>query len=343
MKTVVRSFLGRRRISMFYAGPSSFSSRTMRTMRTMLGQWLAFLAAASSVLAVPAWSQSCTSYVVVAVYDRKSGDDIKDLNAGDFEAMVGKASAKVVSATPQFTDRLVVLVETDDTSNDRIDQVVNLATRMARQAPDGKPMAFGVFVKRSAFTQGFIANPKERATAISGVAEEEPTLGREVYLYNALHQALQLFGPHQPGDTVLVITDGYDEGSQHSGVQVEKEFVNSGTRLFVSLRRTPSHVSGDYPWRSPERLIHFVEKMSGITGGIFGMFGAREFSFPWQGYMLGIEVPVDAAKHHKLKVRLQGAAALKYHKVNLYYPERVPACSSPTTDAPTREETAHQR
>jgi hypothetical protein len=279
------------------------------------------------LLGMPAAGQQCTSYVVVSAFDRKTGDDIPNLNAGDFEAQLGKRGVAVVSATQKFTDRLLVLLETDGTNNDRVEEVVSLATRMARQAPEGKPLAFGVFVKRAAFTQGFITDAKSRALAISGLAEEEPNLGKQVHLYNALHEALKVFGPHQPGDAVLVITDGYDDGSDHSGVEIQKEFLNTGTRLFVALRRTPSRVSGNFTWTSPEPLIHFVEKMSEITGGMYTMFSPRDFSFAWEGYLLGIQAPEGVSKHHKLKVRLQGAAALEHKKTNLYYPERLPACS----------------
>jgi hypothetical protein len=300
---------------------------------------LACLIASFCFLARPASAQECTSYVVVSAFDRKTGDDIGDLNAGDFQALLGKRDVAVVSATQKFTDRLLVLLQTDGTNNDRIEEVVDLATRMARQAPEGKQLAFGVFVKKSAFTKGFITEQKSRALAISGLREDEPNLGKQVHLYNALHEALKVFGRHQPGDSVLVITDGYDDGSEHSGEEVKNEYVNSGTRLFVSLRRTPSRVSGNFTWTSPEPLIHFVQKMSEITGGMYTMFSARDFGFAWEGYLLGIQTPDGVSpKHHKLKVRLQGAAALEHRKVNLYFPERLPDCSPPSATASRQSE-----
>lgn len=308
-----------------------------RSRRVTIVSGLLCLAAGISFLSLPpAAAQECTSYLVVSAYDRKTGDDIDNLNAGDFQVVLGKKDAAVVSATQKFTDRLVVLLQTNDTNNDRIEEVVNLATRVAREAPAGKPVAFGVFVKRAAFTQGFITEPKSRALAISGIAEDEPTLGKEVHLYNALHDALALFGTHQPGDAVLVITDGYDEGSEHSGEEVLKKYMNSGTRLFVALRRSPSHVSGNFTWTNPDSLIHFVEKMSGTTGGIFTMFSARDLSYPWKGYMLGIQAPEGVSKRHKLKVKLQGVAALEHKKINLYYPERLPDCT-PASRTASRE------
>ncbi len=289
----------------------------------------------SSLVPVQAAGQACTSYVVVSVFDHKTGADIKNLNAGDFQARLGKARADIVSATQEFEGRLLVLVQTDGMRNEKIEDVVSMATRLARQAPEGKPVAFGVFVQRAMFTKGFSTDPNERGRAISEVAEEEPSLGKRVHLYDALHQALAVFGPHQPGDTVLLVADGYDDGSDRSGNSVEKEYLARGTRLMVMLRRTPSHVSGNFLWNAPEFQIHLMDSMSAVTGGTYTMFNARDFAFAWQGYMVGILLPDGNKKAHKLKVQLQGAAAETYKRPNLYFPERLPSCSSaaPTTTA----------
>jgi hypothetical protein len=280
-------------------------------------------------------AQSCTSYVVISAFDHKTGADIKNLNADDFEARLGKGKADIVSATEQFDDRLLVLLQTDGTRSEKIEDVVNLATRLVREAPEGKPVAFGVFVKRAAFTKGFAAESKQRSREISEIAEEEPSLGNQVHLYDALHQALQVFGPHQPGDTVLLISDGYDEGSDHSGSSVEKEFVAQGTRLIVMLRRTPSHVSGNFMWTSPERQIQLLKAMSTLTGGTYTMFSASDFKYAWQGYLVGVLLPEGHQRTgHKFQVQLQGVAAETYRRPNLYFPERLPPCSTaPSTTA----------
>jgi hypothetical protein len=277
----------------------------------------------------PAWAagQACTSYVLVSAFDHRTGENIPNLTAGDFQAKLGSASADIVSAAQPANDRLLVLLETDGTGNEKIEDLVTSAIRLARETPEGKPVAFGVFVKRSAFTKDFESNTKRRANAISEVAEEESNLGQQVHLYDALLQGLALFGRHEPGDAVLLITDGYDDGSDHSAEEVEKEYVKGGTRLFVLLRRGPSHVGGNYMWRSPERMIHQVEKMTASTGGTYTMFSPRDFTFPWQGYKLGIRLPeTTAATRRKLNLRLQGLAAVTYRHPNLHYPERMPPC-----------------
>jgi hypothetical protein len=280
--------------------------------------------------------QACTSYVLVSAFDNKTGQTIPNLTAGDFQAKLGKSSADIISATQPANDRLLVLLQTDGTSNEKIEDLVASAIRLARETPEGKPVAFGVFVKRWVFTKQFETATRRRAAAISEVAEEESTLGQQVHLYDALLQGLAVFGMHEPGDAVLVITDGYDDGSDHSAEEVEKEYVRSGTRLFVLLRRGPSHVGGNYMWRSPERMIHQVEKMSATTGGTYTMFSSNDFAFPWQSYKLGIRLPETAAARAKLNVRLQGMAAITYRHPHLHYPERIMGCpteASATTAA----------
>jgi hypothetical protein len=279
---------------------------------------------------LPVWArgQACTSYVVVSAFDHKTGENIQNLTAGDFQAKLGNTNADIISASQPTDDRLLILLETDGTTNEKIEDLVTSVIRLARETPEGKPVAFGVFVKRSAFTKDFETESRRRAAAIAEVAEEESILGQQVHLYDALLQGLALFGTHQPGDAVLVITDGYDDGSDHSGEEVEKEYLKKGTRLFVLLRRAPSHVGGNYMWRSPERQIHQVEKMSADTGGTYTMFSPRDFTFPWQGYKLGIRLPETNAAHGKLNLRLQGMAAVTYRHPNLHYAEHVPACSA---------------
>jgi hypothetical protein len=286
------------------------------------------------LLPVGAWAQACTSFVVVSAFDHKTGENIPNLTAGDFQAKLGNSSADIVSATQPANDRLLILLQTDGTGNEKIEDLVTSAIRLARETPEGKPVAFGVFVKRWVFTKSFETESRRRAAAISEVAEEESHLGEQVHLYDAVLQGIALFGTHEPGDAVLVITDGYDDGSDHSGEDVEKELVKTGTRLFVLLRRAPSHVGGNYMWRSPEQMIHQVEKMSASSGGTYTMFSPHDFTFPWQAYKLGIRLPETAAGRRKFNLRLQGLAAITYRHPHLHYPERLPGCSAaPATTA----------
>lgn len=274
------------------------------------------------------FAQGCTTYALVAAYDRKSGDTIDNLAGSDFEARIDGKEIPILNATQQFSNRLLVLVETDGRRSERVDEAVTLATKLARQTPDGKSMAFGAFAKRSVFTDGFIDDEKQRSRAISSVIEEADDLGKRVALYNALHKALAMFGKHQPGDTVVLISDGYDEDSNRSGSEVEHEFVSQGTRLVVMFRQQPSHVSGNFTWRPPELDRNLLQDMSVKTGGTYTMFDAYSFSLASHGYLLSIRLPDGTVKPRPWKLRIRGGGLISPRRVQLHYPERLLSCAS---------------
>lgn len=286
-----------------------------------------------------AFAQDCTTYALVAAYDKKSGDNIDGIKAQDFEARMDGRELPVLSVTQEFSHRLLVLVETDGRRSERVDEAVNLATSLARQAPSGTPMAFGAFAKRSVFTDGFIDDEQKRSRAISSVIEESDALGKRVALYNALHKALALFGPHQPGDTVVLISDGYDDDSNRSGSEIEHEFEAQGTRLMVMFRQPPSHVMGNFNWNPPEHDRAILQSMSSRTGGIYSMFDAYSFSLIWHGYLVGVRVPEGLRKPHPWKLRLRESGFADPRRTRIYYPEKILPCSAePSAETSSKSE-----
>ena len=280
------------------------------------------------LLLSPAWAagQDCTSYVVVAAYEHKLGADLDNLKADDFEASAGNSVLPVVSARQNFSNRLLVLLETDGAAkNKKLGDMVDIATQWARQTPEGEPVAFGIFGKRALFTKGFIADPKERLKAINSVIEEASSMGKDAALFDSLHQGLELFEGQEPGDTVLLISDNFDDSSRRSASDLEKEFVSRGIRLFLILRQNMSRVGRDFNWR-PHNEGDILARISRETGGAFSEFSPAFFRFAWAGYLVGVRVPMDEGRRHKLKIHLKGASEI-YRRANLYYPDRLPACT----------------
>src|SRR5580658_4357310 len=200
------------------------------------------------LLVSTALGQDCTTSVVVNVFDDHLKIDVQTLKAEDFQAQMDKERLTIVNTEQNYNSRLLVLLETDDAVKDaKVQDVVETMTSAARQAPQGRPVAFGVYADRAIFTKDFIADPEKRATEINTVIEQADSLGKRVALFDALHQALQLFGPHQPGDTILLVASPYDDKSNHSAGSVEKEFLSTGTRLMAMLRRPMSLIGRDDP------------------------------------------------------------------------------------------------
>ena len=122
------------------------------------------------------------------------------LKTDDLEVKIDGKKLPVLSASRDFNNRLLILLETEGSAkNDKLADLVSTVTQQARQAPEGKPVAFGVFAEKASFTKGFSSEPEMRTAAVNEVVEGAPPLGKRVALWDALHQALALFGPHQPG------------------------------------------------------------------------------------------------------------------------------------------------
>lgn len=292
--------------------------------RTLFFFFFAFV----SFLGVTALGQDCTTSLVVNVFDDRLRLDIQTLTAEDFQARMGDEPLTVVSSQQDYDSRLLVLVEADGTDKDRkLSDVLDTVTRMARQAPEGKPVAFGLYADRTILTPNFSADPKQRIAEINSVVEESDNLGKRVALFDALHQSLQLFGEHQPGDTILLVGSPYDDKSNHSLGEVEKEFLATGTRLMAMLRRPMSRVgSGDFMLNGHDKekslFLDFAER----SGGAHSEFDPNFFGFAWRGYMLEVKMPEHVRKPHSWSLKVRGVRDGLFKHTFVFYPELLQPC-----------------
>lgn len=297
------------------------------------------IAAFALLLSSQGLAQECTTTVLASFYDQLTKNEIETLKTNDLEVKIDGKRLPVLSASRDFNNRLLILLETEGTAkSDKLSDLVTTVTQQARQAPEGKPVAFGVFAEKASFTKGFSSEPEMRSAAINEVVESAPPLGKRVALWDALHDALALFGPHQPGDTILLVGDPYDDSSHRSPESVEKEFIANGTRLFMMRRTQGSRVERDFMWDN-----HALEKMvlartTEETGGLLSVYVASLIRFAWAGYLLEIKLPPGVSRPHKWKVQFRGEAAQTHRKTNFYYPARFPACEQ--EDAPPKKESA---
>jgi hypothetical protein len=276
---------------------------------------------------IPFLGQECTSTVLVSFYDQLTTAEIETLKAEDIDARLGNSSLPVLSASRDFHNRLLILVEMDGAAkNAKMENVVETVTQQARTAPEGEPVAFGIYSDKAIFSEDFQADPDKRAKAVDAVIEEENSLKNRVALWDALHQALAKFGPHQPGDTILLIGEPYDDASHRSGSDVEKEFLANGTRLFIMRRIHASRVERDFMWSSHELEKSTFNRLTQETGGLISEYVPSLIRFAWAGYFLELKLPPDMNKPKKWKVKFRGNAAIVHRKTNFYYPAVLPPC-----------------
>jgi hypothetical protein len=286
-------------------------------------------------LSALALSQECTTSVVVNVFDDHLRLDVETLKADDFQARVDKGELKIVNTEQDYSSRLLVLLETDGTKDSKIRDVVDTITTIAKEAPEGKPVAFGVYADRAVFTEDFITDPEKRARQIDEVVEQEASLGKRVAMFDALHQALQMFGEHQPGDTILLVAGPFDDKSHHSPASIEKEFLDSGVRLMAMLRR-PLSLTGreNMTSNSHDREKSFFLDFAERTGGAHSEFDPRFFGFAWRGYMLDLKVPGDVQKPQKWSLKLRSTIRSAFKHTKIFYPELLLPCRAATSSSP---------
>jgi hypothetical protein len=286
-------------------------------------------------------AQECTTTVLASFYDQLTKNEIETLQTGDLEVKIDGKKLPVLSASRDFNNRLLILLETEGSAkNEKLADLVSMVTQQARQAPEGKPVAFGVFAEKASFTKGFSSEPEMRTAAVNEVIEGAPPLGKRVALWDALHEALALFGPHQPGDTILLVGDPYDDASRRSPESVEREFIANGTRLFMMRRTQGSRVERDFMWQSHDLEKMVLARTTEETGGLLSVYVASLIRFAWAGYLLEIKLPPGVSRPHKWKVQFRGEAAETHRKTNFYYPARFPACEQ--ADTPLKKESARK-
>ena len=285
--------------------------------------FLALIALASTTLL----AQNCTTYVVVDAFDGKTTLSINNLKAENFEAKVGGAQLPVVSTTQNFNNRVLVLVEVTGDPYDRSRQVASVV----RKEPAGRRIAFGVFSEEVIITKDFSDDPHKRSSEIDEVISQAKRLpGSEPALFDNLHQALAAFGPHQPGDTVVLVTDFHDHHSKHNPGDLTKEFMVNGTRLVVIFEK--GHVRRTTDARRYIRDENrALQQISSRTGGMYTDYtSARLLDFAWAGYMLGIQLPNAWDKPKEWQLRLKDPNGKTNKKALVVFPQHLVPCATVT-------------
>lgn len=282
-------------------------------------------------------AQNCTTYVLVDPFNTKTGHGIDGLTAESFQALMGKTSLPVVTATQNFNNRVLLLVEASGSAdNKEVAALVRGIAAKARTAPAGRPIAFGAFAEETIISKEFLTDPQKRSSAIDEVLAQAAQLpGKYASLFDSLHQAVAVFGPHQPGDTILLLTDGHDNKSKRNLNDMEKEFAASGTRLLVVIRPifTPTGVFGDFRQHAKEENLS-LKILSSSTGGAYTGFRNDNFlEFAWAGYLLGIQAPATLDKPKEWKLQIKKSNGKIDKDAFLYSPWKLTPCSPVSTAA----------
>src|SRR5690242_16889319 len=102
-----------------------------------------------AVISFNAAGQECTTTVLASFYDQLTKDEIETLKSEDIAVKIDGKALPVLSASRDFQNRFLILLQAEGSAqNEELADVVNTVTLQARQIPEGKPVAFGVFAEK---------------------------------------------------------------------------------------------------------------------------------------------------------------------------------------------------
>lgn len=294
---------------------------------------LRFLLCICSTLVV---CQECTSYVLVKAFDKKEQVPVSLLNFSpeDFDARLDKGQIiPVVSIKPVERNRILFLLDISGSNKGRDDSsIVKGIVALAKQAPEGQPIAFGVFAEKALFTSAFFPSGQQRNASIDEVMSHAGSLGKTPAFYDALHEALTQFGQHQAGDTIFLIAADLNYKSKHSYEDLEREFSAQGTRLLIAtgpglLSAIPMFTTMPliFAGRSEGALLANLSAETG--GGAVVMNGLGWPNITSSGYLVGINLPPDMDKPKSWKLKLRDSTKT-HSNPTLLYPQHLAPCNS---------------
>jgi hypothetical protein len=264
--------------------------------------------------------------VAVGVRDKR-GAFVPSLQATDFRAKIHGRESRVVSvAAGTGADRVVLALDNSYSMVTKRVAVLQVTADILRTFPDGTHFALVVFSKGVSETIGF---GHSRQDLLDTAARVLRSPGAQTALWNSLMDTKNLFSTTEPGDSVIVISDGGDNVSKSTADQVITAYLRAGIRLSVVM-------ISDHTLHTEEETQGWTDLQNAVleTGGALRVVEApnqvgkvRDLSDELvQYYLIQIALPGFDKQSH-WKPELVDANGKERKDVRLSFPEDIfPAC-----------------
>jgi hypothetical protein len=306
------------------------------------------------VFVAPAVARDCTQVVPIDIFDRDTGRSIVPLTAVALAAKSGEVRLPIVGLDRTRTGRLIVLIDESGSMSESASSLFSYqgeALRLIKQTlrdlmaelPPGVSVEYGLFNETWVFSEGFISDPKELRKSVDEVTAR---FGKKGYgktaLYDSVYEALTRFQTPQPGDSILLLTDGGDNRSKLPPKKLERELRVARVRL-LTMFKVGSVLEEEGP--------NWVQEFSASTGGAFLAIDSASTSWTdkkavaknaqvlrnfWNdkvlaGYVVHVQVPATFKNETKWKLLVNREADLRLKHAVVTYPDRLSPC--PVTTA----------
>jgi len=239
-------------------------------------------------------------------------------------------------------NRILVLVDTSGSMVDKMPFARDALQVLIENIPSGSSIAYGFFDKQPHLSGGFTSDRKELIKDLEQLRTHKAY--GQTALLDTIHEGLKLFNSVNPGDSVLLITDG---GENHSHVResaITKELRDSGVRAFSIMLLVDNgrdFTAEEEP--GPRWLRQTAEETGGGVLTIYHNWPTLDRKWLLQvaalvqnfwvegvagGYLLTVELPPNLTKPARWNLRLDPSGDKRLKNATIIYPQKLLPCTA---------------
>jgi hypothetical protein len=273
-------------------------------------------------------------------------------------ASLGKAPLEISNFAKIRRNRILILVDISGSmENPGLRDLLDL---VFQEVPPDSSFAYGFFSDSVRLSNGF-TDAGQFGKALRQLPRLE--VKGHTALYDALDQGLKLFQGPNPGDSILLISDGDENSSKAGGGTIKREVLESGVRLFMIMPTyvtdSPGPESAPFVGRLPQE-IHANEEAFRLLSDLAEKSGGAIYTLtlnkaPWSikkwrapvlesiqkfwmegvggGYLMTVNLPPGQPNSSALTVRLDRSGDKTLEFTFVTYPRRLVPCSNPAMAA----------
>ena len=222
---------------------------------------------ASSLCRSQVSGDHCSEVQIYASVLGAKGRVVAGLRRENFTAQINGQPARItgVDYTPQAHRAVILLDHSGSMSWMRWRVIQQASFEVLQLIPEGIPVSVHSFDDRPRQLVSLTADRKLVTSSLQQFLSSSaaPVRGRTA-LFDAIDAALSSLSPAQPGDLILVVTDGEDNNSRMDAGKVQKKLLNSETRLFALLLGSEIVGTPAVRYGTPE-TEQMVERSGGVV------------------------------------------------------------------------------
>lgn len=307
------------------------------------------LAAVSILLVSSLSAQDCLTRKLPINISNKDWQRVSGIPAENIQGTYRGKAITVVDLKTDYSPKRRVLLLLDTSGSmqpdrsEKLDTFMNLVvTDFVAMLPVETSLGVGEFGSTIKLPADLKSSRTQVDEVVRSIMARQQAFGGTTRLFAALRASASLFQPVQPGDSIVVVTDGGDNASKDLET-LAKEFERSRLRLFAFIlsderRATPEELAG------PPRLAELVHRTGGFlvwlprtrllvpkkTDEIISSAVAALVSRILYMQELTVRLPEASAKTEKLKLKLIGLDPKDIKKLHLEYPTVLQPCKAST-------------